>query len=195
MSATNASKLASSSFSEEAEKAVNTEAAEEGHGEERSRQDAGATRSKDRNMSHERLIQEITIKAPASRIFDAVTSPMELVEWWGVAGKFQVTEMESDLRPGGKWRMHLVSGSGTKSSVAGEYREIDRPWLLSFTWNREQDDSPETLVRWDLEEKNGMTTVRVTHSGFVSEEQRTRNSGWPLIVELLKAHVEGGGKA
>jgi uncharacterized protein YndB with AHSA1/START domain len=82
-----------------------------------------------------------------------VTSPKELVEWWGVAGKFQVTKMESDLRPGGKWRMYLTAGDGTETTVAGEYRKIDRPWLLSFTWIREQEDLPETLVRWDLEEK------------------------------------------
>jgi uncharacterized protein YndB with AHSA1/START domain len=142
------------------------------------------------SMSYQRLIHEITIKAPASRIFDAIASPKELVEWWGVDGKFQATELESDLRPGGKWRMHLTTGNGTKLSVAGEYREIDRPWLLSYTWNREQEDSQETLVRWDLDEKKGMTTVRVTHSGFASEDQRKRNSGWPMIVELLRAHME-----
>ncbi len=144
------------------------------------------------STSYERLVQEITIKAPASRIFDAITNPRQLVEWWGVPDKFQVTKVESDLRPGGKWRMHLVTGNGAQSSVAGEYREIDRPWKLSFTWNREQEDSPETLVRWELDERKGMTTVRVTHSGFSSEAQRTRNSGWPMIVELLKAYVESG---
>ena len=144
--------------------------------------------------SRERLIQEIQIKAPASRIFGAITSPRELVEWWGVAGKFQVTEMESDLRPGGRWRMHLVSGSGTRSSVAGEYREIDRPWLLSFTWNREQDDSPETLVRWELDERKGLTTVRVIHSGFASDDQLQRNSGWPMILELLRIYVQAEAK-
>ncbi len=147
-----------------------------------------------RTMSYDRLIQEIIIKAPASRIFEALTSPRELVEWWGTAGKFQATELESDLRPGGKWRMHVTTGNGTKLTVAGEYREIERPWLLSYTWCREQEDVRETLVRWELGEKDGMTTVRVTHSGFASEAQRTRNSGWPLIVELLKAHVEEGRK-
>ena len=139
----------------------------------------------------ERFIQEIQIKASAARIFEAITSPRELVLWWGVEGKFQATAIESDLRPGGHWRMQLVAGNGTRSAVSGEYREIRPPWLLSFTWNREQEGSPETLVRWELDEKIGLTTVRVTHSGFASEEQRTRNSGWPTIVELLKTHVEG----
>jgi hypothetical protein len=48
----------------------------------------------------------------------------------------------------------------------------------------------ETLVRWDLEEKDGVTTVRLTHSGLTSESSRARNSGWPLILSVLQAYVE-----
>src|SRR5271157_3580545 len=82
--------------------------------------------AEDQPMSYDKLIQEITIKASASRVFEALTSPRELVEWWGVAEKFQATELESDLRPGGKWRMHVTTGNGAKLTVAGEYCEVDR---------------------------------------------------------------------
>jgi uncharacterized protein YndB with AHSA1/START domain len=96
--------------------------------------------------------------------------------------------LESDLRPGGEWMMH-VNGS-QPSMVAEEYRKIERPRLLAFTWIRELENAAETLVRWDLEEHNGVTRVRLTHSGLTSESLRTRNSGWPLIVRLLQAYVE-----
>jgi len=46
------------------------------------------------------IVQEITIKAPAERIFDAPTNPSERMKWWGWEGRFQITRMESDLRPG-----------------------------------------------------------------------------------------------
>jgi len=142
------------------------------------------------NVSDDTIVQEITINSPAERIFAALTSPHELVKWWGVEGKFQVTHMESDLRPGGKWRIRVRGSNGTESTVAGEYRKIERPRLLVFTWIREQEKMPETLVRWDLEEKDGVTTVRLTHSGLTSEALRARHSGWPLILRLLQAHVE-----
>jgi uncharacterized protein YndB with AHSA1/START domain len=98
--------------------------------------------------------------------------------------------MESDLRPGGKWRMRLIGGSGTEMVVSGEYRKIERPHLLVFTWIRETEDATETLVRWNLAEKDGVTTVRVTHSGLTSESLRKRNDGWPMILRLLQAYVE-----
>lgn len=139
--------------------------------------------------SDDTIVQEIKIKAPAGRLFEALTNPEELVKWWGVQGKFQATHVDCDLRPGGKWKMRVMGSGGTESTVAGEYRKIERPRLLVFTWIREV-DAVETLVRWELEEKDGMTTVRVTHSGLTSESLRARNSGWPLVVGLLKGYIE-----
>jgi len=55
------------------------------------------------------IVQEITIEAPARRVFEALTDPEQRKEWWGSEGRFQTTLMESDLRVGGKWRM---SGTG-----------------------------------------------------------------------------------
>lgn len=139
------------------------------------------------------IVQEVFIKAPAERIFRALTTPAELLKWWASEGRFQLVDAECDLRPGGKWRMRVAGACGPAQSdsvVSGEYRAIDPPRLLEFTWIRESEDQPETVVRWDLEETNGVTRVRVTHSGLVSDALRARNGGWPLIATLLKAHAE-----
>jgi len=55
------------------------------------------------------IVQEISIKASAKRIFEALVNPGERMKWWGAEGRFQTTAMESDLRPGGKW---MMSGKG-----------------------------------------------------------------------------------
>jgi uncharacterized protein YndB with AHSA1/START domain len=139
------------------------------------------------------IVQEVTINAPAERIFAALTNPDELLKWWAAEGKFRLVHAECDLRPGGKWVMRVAGGCGpdqSSSTVSGVYREVESPRLLVFTWNREGEDYPETLVRWDLEEKDGWTTVRVTHSGLVTESLRTRNAGWTMIVNLLGAYFE-----
>jgi uncharacterized protein YndB with AHSA1/START domain len=139
-------------------------------------------------VSEDTIVEEIQIKRTAEKIFEAMTNPVDLAKWWRVEGKFRITRMESDFSVGGKWRMHLIGGRGTETVVSGEYREIARPHLVVFTWIRE--DAVETLVRWDLQEKDGVTTVRVTHSGLASEQLRTRNDGWPMILGLLHEYVE-----
>ena len=80
----------------------------------------------------ETVIQEITIKAPAKRIFEALTSPEQRKEWWGCEGRFQTTHVESDLRVGGKWRMS-GTGFGRPFTIKGEYRTIEPPHMLAFT--------------------------------------------------------------
>jgi uncharacterized protein YndB with AHSA1/START domain len=139
------------------------------------------------------IVQEITINAPAERVFEALTNPEQRVKWWGAEGRFQTTHMESDLRPGGKWIMRGIGVGGKPFSVRGEYRKIERPHLLVFTWLPDwQENAPETLVRFDLEEKNGITTVRLTHSGLTSESSRASHRGWPEIMAWLQAYAEAG---
>lgn len=78
--------------------------------------------------------------------------------------------------------------------MAGEYREIERPRLLVFTWLPDwQEEALESLVRVDLEEKRGMTTVRLTHAGLTSENSRASHRGWPQILTWPKAYAEGKG--
>ena len=141
----------------------------------------------------DRIVQEIVIRAPAERIFAALTRPEELLKWWAAEGKFKVVNAECNLQPGGKWLMR-VAGCGPEenpaATVYGEYRTVDPPHSLTYTWSREDEAYPESLVRWDLEERDGYTTVRVTHSGLITESLRSRNAGWPLITTLLKRHFE-----
>ena len=83
------------------------------------------------------------------------------------------------------------SGYGRAVTVVGEYRQIERPRVLAFTWLPNwQADAVESMVRFDLEEKNGITTVRITHSGLVSETSRTSHRGWPQILSLLQKYFE-----
>jgi len=137
------------------------------------------------------IIQEIRISAPADRVFDALISPQERVQWWGVKGSFQTTHMESDLRPGGRWAMRGLRANGEPFAITGEYREIVRPHLLVFTWLPDWQGNTEiSLVRIDLNEDRGVTTVRLTHSGLTVEARRTGHRGWPQILARLQAHAE-----
>jgi uncharacterized protein YndB with AHSA1/START domain len=137
------------------------------------------------------IVKEITIGASADRIFEALINPEQRMKWWGAEGRYQVTHMESDLRPGGPWKMRGLGMGGKPFSVAGKYRDIERPRVLAFTWIPDWDeDATETLVRFDLREHGETTTVRLTHSGFASDTSRTRHQGWPQILEWLRAYIE-----
>ena len=137
------------------------------------------------------IVKEITIKGSAERVFEALTNSDQRMKWWGAEGRFQTTHMESDLRPGGRWMMRGTGMGGKPFSVLGTYRTIERPHLLVFTWLPDwHEGATESVVRFDLKEKDGVTTVRLTHSGLTSEGARA-HQGWPQILTWLQAYVEG----
>ncbi len=141
--------------------------------------------------SNDTIVQEITINAPADRIFEALINPAQRVQWWGAKGRFEATHMDSDLRPGGQWSMRGTGGGGKPFTVSGVYRAVERPRLLVFTWLPSwQGDSTESLVRWELDEKNGVTLVRLTHSGLVTEASRAVHRGWPQILVWLQTYIQ-----
>ncbi len=136
------------------------------------------------------IVQEIAIDAPAERVFEALVDPAHRMKWWGREGRFQTTNAQSDLRVGGRWMMS-GTGMGRTFKVEGVYRIVERPHVVAFTWNPSWDEhATETLVRFDLSEQNGVTTVRLTHSGFATQVSRDAHQGWPQILAWLKAYAE-----
>ncbi len=138
------------------------------------------------------IVKEITIDAPAEAIFAALTEPDQLVQWWGEEGLYHVTHMDADVRVGGTWRSSGIGASGNPFVVEGVYRAIERPHLLEYTWRHTWDGIPEeTLVRYELTERNGSTLLRVRHSGFTNEQSRINHAeGWNRVLGWLKNFTE-----
>ncbi|MFL6144987.1 MAG: SRPBCC family protein [Labedaea sp.] len=61
--------------------------------------------------------------APRHLVYRAWTTP-ELVRRWWAGHRGEVTQVEMDLRVGGRWRYVLVAGGGFDVAFHGEYREI-----------------------------------------------------------------------
>ena len=138
------------------------------------------------------VVADIHISAPAERVFLAITDPRQLLQWWGQSNMYRTTEFTVDLRDGGKWRSSGVGADGKSFEVEGEYREIDPPYRLVYTWRPTWMNGAETLVRWELSEEGKGTRVRVHHSGFAGavEPLKAHGSGWARILDWVQAYIE-----
>src|SRR5262245_42248850 len=136
------------------------------------------------------IVKEIVIKAPAERIFKALTDPRQRVKWWGAAGRFQATHMESDLRPGGAWLMRGTGVGGKPFTIRGEYTSVEPRRLVESTWVEDwrENESP-TIVRFELQEQGESTLVRLIHSDYISGEHRDGYQGWSWLLSLLDNYV------
>jgi len=142
----------------------------------------------------DRIVAEIDINAPPKRVFQAITDPSQLPQWWGQKEMYRVTKLESDLRVGGKWRSVGVSVTGESFEVGGEYLEIDPPRLLVQTWSASGTGALKTTVRWELEAHQSGTRVKIQHSGFAgnAEAANSHGEGWKRVLGWVSAFLEKG---
>lgn len=121
------------------------------------------------------------IKAPRERVFDAWTTPSDIVKWFG-STECRTLSAHVDLRVGGEYRFRVDSGAcGGAMEVSGVYREIERPSRLVYTWSLSNPKLgvSETLVTVDFANVNGATEVRLRHERLPTAEQRdSHNHGW-----------------
>lgn len=67
------------------------------------------------------------------RVFAAWTTPEFISQWFGPEG-FEVLNTKCELLVGGKYSISLRSPKGGEVHHFGEYVQIERPYLLVFTW-------------------------------------------------------------
>jgi uncharacterized protein YndB with AHSA1/START domain len=132
-------------------------------------------------------------EAPRERVFEAWTSPEVLKDWWRAGPDWSTPVAEVDLRPGGSYRLAMHDPeSGQTHTLVGEYREVQPPERLVYTWTWESNPdemkgSAGSLVTVEFAEEGGSTEVSITHSGFATEEIRDLHvHGWDGVLANLE---------
>jgi uncharacterized protein YndB with AHSA1/START domain len=136
--------------------------------------------------------------APPAAVFDAWTDPEVLRRWWAAQPTWTSPGCDLDLRVGGAYTLRMRADDGTIHAVAGEFREIDRPARLVYTWRWVGDDGLHpghvSLVTVDFRPDGDGTVVELEHAQLASEESRVRHgAGWNGVMDNLERRVLGGG--
>jgi uncharacterized protein YndB with AHSA1/START domain len=129
------------------------------------------------------------LPAPRSRVFSACIEPADLSQWWGPHG-FTTPEVDLDLRVGGGYRFGMQPPDGELFHLAGEFREIEPPARLVYTfrWEEPDPDDRETVVTMSLNDWGDSTEVVVVQSGFATEARRALHvDGWTDSLDRLHA--------
>lgn len=122
-------------------------------------------------------------------VYDAWTKPELVADWYGPDG-FTNEIHKMDVRVGGRYRLTMVAPDGSRHPLSGEFRELEPPHRLAFSWKWENTSpavgNEETLVTVDIRAVKAGVEVTLTHSGFASAEQRDNHRmGWePALGKL-----------
>src|ERR671937_381365 len=110
----------------------------------------------------ERVLRiERTFDAPVERVFQAWTSEEVLRRWLHGMPGWETPTAEVDLRVGGRIRIVMRDPSDfTEAGATGEYRVVDPPHRLVFTWVWDDDPGRPQLIEPEFTEHDGRTIVR-----------------------------------
>ena len=127
------------------------------------------------------------VRAPAVEIFDAWTNPAAMARWMTPSG---TATAEVDLRVGGRFRL-VMADEHLRIEHTGEYRVIQPPELLVFTWRSEFTGMRDTLVMVRLTARGAdETEIEVTHELATDHEATSHAGGWGQLLSRLQAYLE-----
>ena len=136
------------------------------------------------------LVVRRTIKASASRVFDAWTQPEQLRRWWGPR-PVTCSAAEMDVRVGGAYRIANQLPDGRVLWISGTFEIVEPPYRLAYTWEIEREttaSSERSRVTVRFEPRDGGTEVIVVHESIDTEETRIdHEKGWNGCLENLEA--------
>jgi uncharacterized protein YndB with AHSA1/START domain len=120
------------------------------------------------------------VGAARQLVFEACIDPERLAKWWGPRG-FTSPSIESDPRVGGRYRIAMQPPDGELFHLRGEFREINPPSRLVYTfeWEEPHPDDQETVVTLAFADAGDGTTVTLAQGPFATEARRAlHEAGW-----------------
>jgi len=155
----------------------------------------------DNRVAGERaIIISRVFDSPQELVWEAMTNPLHVVNWWGPRGFTSIIE-EMDVRPGGKWNHVMIGPDGTEYPNRNIFTEVVKPERISFSHGGERkgDRSVDFEATWTfeaVEEGKTKVTIRMV---FPNAEERERVvkeygaiEGGKQTLERLSEHLEAG---
>ncbi len=146
-------------------------------------------------MEYGTLEREIFVEASPEVVFEVVSSPDHLQQWWPDEAHYEPV-------PGSTGE--IVFGDPAAGGKAVPFTVVDSrpPRTFTFRWTQPADetavDGNSLLVTFDLTPSNGGTLLRMTESGFremgweiavLEHEYQDHRTGWDFFLGRLAPYV------
>ena len=120
-------------------------------------------------------------------VFEAFAESSELAQWWGPEG-FTIPSLDFDPRIGAAYRIEMQPPEGDAFHLTGEFRQVEAPARLAFTfvWEPPDPDDVETLADLSFRDLGESTEVALAQGAFMTEARRAlHRDGWTDTFDRL----------
>ena len=138
---------------------------------------------------NETIVIRKIIAATQEEVFQAWTDPESMRYWMQGSEDIQESEAQLEVRPGGNFRI-TMKGKDKDHVHTGQYRVVEPPSRLVFTWISKSTNEQETLVTVELKPRGTECELTLTHEMLPGKEAASgHQDGWSRIAELLAQHL------
>lgn len=146
--------------------------------------------------STDRIEKTLTLRAPRSRVWRAITNAAEFGAWFRV-------KLEGSFTPGATVRGTITHPGYEHLTMEMRIERIEAERYFAYRWHPYAVDpgvdyspEPTTLVEFRLDEANGGTVLTIVESGFDriplarrAEAFRMNDGGWTEQIANIGRHV------
>lgn len=127
------------------------------------------------------------------RLFAALTSQAQLLQWWGPEGMY-VPEHDLDLSRLGPWFSVMVNDTGQRFKVSGHVTSYDPPQSVGFTWawhDPEDRRGAESHVTFTVVESSAGARLLLDHRDLGDDEISANHElGWSSSLRKLGQYFQ-----
>jgi uncharacterized protein YndB with AHSA1/START domain len=148
-------------------------------------------------MEFASIEREIHVEAPPETVFEVISRPEHVREWWYAESDVQPT-------PGATGELVWADGDDPRANVVPMTVVVaDPPRLFTFRWTHPAgetaDGANSLLVTFELVPSGSGTLLRLTETGFrergweiavLEQRYHEHEAGWDTFVPRIGAHAE-----
>ncbi|MGV6872069.1 SRPBCC family protein [Pseudochelatococcus sp. B33] len=134
-------------------------------------------------MSLERIFVETTVAAPVETVWQAYTTPEDIMQWNAASDDWHCPAATVDLREGGTFSSRMEAKDGSAGfDFAGTYTKIVEHERIDYTFG----DRTATV---EFEPADNAVLVRVTFDPETEYPLEQQRGGWQAILDSFARHV------
>lgn len=138
-----------------------------------------------------------TFQVPVEALYKAWTDAEQLKQWWKPMG-LTLTQVDNELREGGKIAYNFEGQEGTGLTIEGTYQEVQAGQRLVYTWNWQLPDeklNSAYKLQVTFEGSGAQSTITVKQQEDEQQEAvKPKASAWDEELSNLASFLELGGK-
>lgn len=132
-----------------------------------------------------KIIVETNVRAPIERVWQAYTTPDDIVQWNAASDDWHTTRSNVDLRIGGTFSSRMEAKDGSFGfDFAGTYTNVVPNHLIEYSFG----DRTATV---EFSASPEGVKVRVSFDAETTHSDKQQRDGWQAILNNFARHVEG----